>query len=336
MSDQHRRGTLGLLAGAALLGGSRPARAQIGMSSVVALRGTGSQPEAAYTDSAEVRTGQDFAARMTASVRIEGRGTLQFLVDTGADRTTISREAAEALQLPSGEPVVMHGVAGALQVPTVKIGSLEVGDRRMTDLVAPVLEQAHLGAAGLLGIDSLRDQRLLLDFKNTRMVIQGGRKYPRDPDAIVVRAKSRYGQLTLVDAWLDHREVVVIVDSGAESTIANSAFHDRVARMRLKQAPEDVEVLSVTGQSAWGAGDSIPELRLGGFTVRNLPVVYSDLHTFARWGVGNEPAMLLGVDVLRKFNTVWIDFIRKEVRFRLPDAALTERSWSLIQPSTRG
>lgn len=308
-----RRTTLGLLAGA-LAGGAAKAEQPGAPATLPAA------PEG-YSTQADIQTAADPLSRMTAPVRLDGSAPVQFLVDTGADRTSISRETAEALKLPAAEPVLLHGVAGVLETPTVRIKSLDVGDRRLTDVIAPVLEREHLGAAGLLGLDSLRDQRLLLDFKNTRMLIQGGRRYPSDPDEIVVRARSRFGQLTLVDAWLEGQAVVVIVDSGAQSTIANAAFQERVARLRRKAIAGNTEVLSVTGQSAWGDTASIPRLKLGGFFVRNLPVVYADLHTFARWGVKDEPAMLLGVDVLRKFDRVWIDFIKREVRFRLPNDA---------------
>lgn len=311
MIDRSRRHVLSVLVSAGLASPALAAEPTAVVKAPVA-------PGDAYATSADLKTRVDEATRMTAPVRIAGEGPLQFLVDTGADRTTISRELAETLRLPPGPSVILHGVAGSLEAATVRLPSLEVGDRRFTDVIAPVLAEADLGAAGLLGIDSLKDQRLLLDFKRTRMVIQGGRRFHTDPDEIVVRAKSRFGQLTLVDAWLEREPIIVIIDSGAQSTIANGAFRDRVTRLRRRATEGNVEVLSVTGQSTWGDGASIPSMKLGQFTVRNLPVIYADLHTFQRWGVQNEPAMLLGVDVLRQFETVWIDFIRREVRFRLP------------------
>lgn len=327
MVDWPRRKALALIAAAAAAGSARAVAPEpTALTPAESTPPTGDADKAgdAYTTSAELQTRVDAVTRMTAPVKIAGQGPLQFLVDTGADRTSISREAAQRLRLAAGPPVLIHGVAGMLETPTVRLPMLEVGDRRLVDVIAPVLGEADLGAEGLLGIDALKDQRLLLDFKRTRMVIQGGRRYPHDPNEIVVRAKSRFGQLTLVDASLEGEGVVVIVDSGAQSTIANSAFRERVSRLRRPAAAGEVEVISVTGQSAWGDGAFIPRLKLAGMTVRNMPVVYADLHTFARWGVLEEPAMLLGVDVLRKFETVWIDFIRHEVRFRLPIDAPVE------------
>lgn len=311
MVGRSRRQALTAMLGAGLAG-----RALAAQPTGVAPSPTASDD--AFKTSADLKTRVDAVTRMTAPVKIAGQGPLQFLVDTGADRTTVSRELAERLQLQAGPPVLLHGVAGVVEAQTAQLPLLEVGDRRLIDVIAPVLAEADLGAEGLLGIDSLKDQRLLLDFKRTRMVIQGGRRFHTDPAEVVVKAKSRFGQLTLVDAWLEREPIVVIIDSGAESTIANGAFRDRVTRLRRKAIGGNVEVLSVTGQSAWGDGASIPSMKLGQFTVRNLPVIYADLHTFARWGVQDEPAMLLGVDVLRQFETVWIDFIRREVRFRLP------------------
>ncbi len=71
----------------------------------------------------------------------------------------------------------------------------------------------------------------------------------------------------------------------------------------------------VTGQTTTGDWATAPAVRVGGFTLQHLPVVFSELHSFDRWRLQEQPALLLGMDALRKFDRVQIDFARRQVRF---------------------
>lgn len=51
---------------------------------------------------------------------------------------------------------------------------------------------------------------------------------------------------------------------------------------------------------------------------QTIDAEFADLLTFKLWALVNRPAILLGGDVLRRFETVCLDFSRDEVRFRLP------------------
>ena len=50
-----------------------------------------------------IRAGADTSRRMTAPVRLNGRGPFTFVVDTGADSSVVASEAALSLNLPGGE-----------------------------------------------------------------------------------------------------------------------------------------------------------------------------------------------------------------------------------------
>lgn len=83
MIDRSRRHVLSALVSAAVAGPALAAEPTGVAKPPVA-------PGDAYATSADLKTRVDEATRMTAPVRIAGEGPLQFLVDTGADRTTIS------------------------------------------------------------------------------------------------------------------------------------------------------------------------------------------------------------------------------------------------------
>ena len=304
-----RRGGLAALL---LCGASAGAYAQAPSPPAPASQQTAAAPEA-------IAAAKDAVGRLTVPVMINGEGPFPFIIDTGADHTVISGELALALGLPEGPPMAVHSTSGLDVERTAVIDTLEVGSRRLTNVAAPLLVQANLGAAGMLGIDALKDQRMVMDFVRHRITVEPSRRFRFDPGAIVVHAKARFGQLVLVDASVRGAPIFVILDSGSESSVGNLAFQRIVtAADPLKVGYVRTYVLSVTGHSTDAEFSNLQEVKLGGITVRNLPVAFADLHTFARFDLKDEPAMLLGMDALRHFDRVAVDFGRREVRFDLP------------------
>ncbi len=261
----------------------------------------------------------DMAARMTVAVHVNGAGPFPFIVDTGADRTVISRELAERLNLPKGPGAVLHDTIGINRVDTALIDSLVFGRREVNGIKAALLTEANLGASGILGIDSLHDQRVLIDFARELITIEPSETEPdREPDEIVVRAKRRFGQLILVDASAGSVKVNVILDSGAQTSIGNNALRRLLGRSGYLPKPVQTSILSVTGRTLPAEFIPIAEVTLGGVSIRNIPIAFANLHTFAQFGLARKPAMLLGMDVLRQFDFVSVDFEHKKVRLLLP------------------
>ena len=63
----------------------------------------------------------------------------------------------------------------------------------------------------------------------------------------------------------------------------------------------------------------IDRIQIGGVDMNNIPVAFADAEPFKRFGLANKPALLLGMDALRLFQRVSVDFANKQVRFILPD-----------------
>ncbi|MEI9853096.1 MAG: hypothetical protein WDN24_22155 [Sphingomonas sp.] len=59
-------------------------------------------------------------------------------------------------------------------------------------------------------------------------------------------------------------------------------------------------------------------MRVGGIEFGQLPVAFADVAPFQRFGLLRRPALLLGMDALRSFRQVEIDFPNRQVRFRMP------------------
>jgi predicted aspartyl protease len=266
-----------------------------------------------------VGTRTDSAMRMTVPVTIEGRGPYHFVVDTGADRTVVSQELAAQLQLVAGESVTIHSMSGVGMANTVTVPSLTVAGQTTHAINAPALQQAFLGSHGLLGIDTLKGRRIVMDFANRKMtVLQSGEKEAYDPETIVVTAKSKYGQLVLVDADVDGTPITVIIDSGAENTVGNAPLRALLSKRNKRLQFFPTQLLDVTGGRLGAEYASVGRIRIAGITVENPVIAFADAHPFKRYGLLNKPAMLLGMDTLRGFRRVSVDFAQRKVRFLPP------------------
>lgn len=173
----------------------------------------------------------------------------------------------------------------------------------------------------MLGVDRLAGERLTLDFHGRQLRIEGSRHAARDPLDVVVRARRRDGQLTLVDADLAGSPVTAFLDSGAQATIGNPALRALVRARDPQAAWTAASIISAAGLVIPCEVADLPSLRVGGLRLQHLPVAFADLHTFHLWDLDRRPAVLLGVDVLSCFRSVALDFARGEVRFRLPPSA---------------
>jgi len=260
---------------------------------------------------------------MTVPVSIGGHGPYQFLVDTGSERTIISRELARDLALGRGRTAIVHSMTEVSRVETVIISGLHLGSRRLADIHAPALARNNLGAVGMLGVDSLQNQRVIFDFQRQEMTIMPSRRFePRWPDGtIVVVGRSRFGRLMLIDAAVDGQRVYVIVDTGSQITVANSALRRRLERRGRLGLMAPIELMSVTGGRFQAEYSVARMIRIGGADIRNLPIAFADVHPFRQLGLSDQPAILLGMDALQLFDRVSIDFANRRVRLLTRDSS---------------
>lgn len=270
-----------------------------------------------YDPPTNLSTVLDIYRRMTAPIRINGRGPFPFVVDTGANQSVISQELALQLGLASGPTEPLNGVAGVQETATTR-ATLGVGVRDESDVTLSVLPQTAIGGAGMLGLDRLDGRRLTLDFRTESLLIEDKGRVFRDPEDIAVKARRRDGQLTLIDADLAGIPLIALLDSGAQNTVGNEALRQLALTRRPQTVWSRTPIVSATGQSIDADFADLPALRVGGLRLPNWPVAFADLHTFRLWDLTHRPAILLGVDILSRFESVCLDFARDEVRFRLP------------------
>lgn len=273
-----------------------------------------------------INTADGTGGRMTVPVMVNGQGPFHFIIDTGADRTVISRELAARLNLPEGRKSRLVSIGGAHDVRTVRIDRLQMARKETRQITAPALPARYLGADGILGIDSLKNQRVVFDFVTQTMTVEPADtkeiRSEKDPvGTITVTAKSKLGRLVLVDADAQGQDIRVIVDTGGQNSVGNSALRRMMAHRGSGVTFKPVELISVVGERLPADFAVVGQMRIGGIRIGNAAIAFADAHPFAKFGLTKRPAMLLGMESLRAFRRVSIDFANRRVKFLMPQGA---------------
>ncbi|MEH6661681.1 MAG: retroviral-like aspartic protease family protein [Parasphingorhabdus sp.] len=272
-------------------------------------------------DAEQIAIAEDRRERMTVSVGIAQGGPYEFIIDTASQRTILSREIAGALTLDIEDEVTIIALAGTTVVQTVYVPSLTVGKRSYDSLITPTFRAAHIGADGVLGLDSLQGQRILFDFlgKNISIEDTDEKLKSRSIREIVVTARRRSGQLIFTNATIAGVKTSVIIDTGGELSIGNKALQ---RRLRLKSASmQQTTLVDVTGRSIEADYGIAEELLIGRARFGIIPIAFADIAPFKALKLDKKPALFLGMDALRKFDRVAIDFANRKIYFLLPEGA---------------
>jgi predicted aspartyl protease len=290
-------------------------------------------PVTATTAQDEVQTlalQADAYRRMTVPVTVNGQGPYNFMVDTGAQATVLSHALADHLQLTDRMTATLVGMASTREVQTAMIDEISFGSHTAFDARAALVEKDNIGGAdGILGLDTLQDRRVLLDFANRPMEIahSGERASTRGYD-IVVRARHRNGQLIIATAMIDGVRTAVMVDTGAQGSIGNAALQRRLRRAHIRS---ETEMTDINGVQTTGMVRQVRTLDLGRAQINNVIITFAESPTFAALDLDDEPALILGMNELHLFQRVAIDFPSRRVLFdlppgtRLPDQAAFSR-----------
>lgn len=264
-------------------------------------------------------TTDDRIGRIAAPVMINGRGPFRLILDTGANQSVITRRVADALGLvltPESR-LRLQGVTGTLEVPALRLDSLETGDLVQNDLTVAVLESVMGGADGILGTQGFADMRVTVDFRRDNITIARSRNQRARSYEGTIRATMRFGRLLVVDGHLGRTPVKAVIDTGAQMTLGNMALKQVLLDKRRYDDGEDnttVVGLDKIGQS--GRYMVTRQLTLGEAEINNLGIIFGDIHVFKLWGLEEEPALLVGMDVLGSLERLVIDYRREEIQFR--------------------
>jgi len=267
-------------------------------------------------------TGEGFAV---APVRVNGSGPYLLIVDTAAGASAMFPHLVEALDLDpeSGRRVSVQGASGVKQVPLHRIGPIETAGVRSEGVSAVVLDTSHLfpdgrqESFGILGADFLLDYDVELDFVAGEMRLAGPAvNAPADS----LPFENLYGRFLVIPARVNGAEVTAVVDTGARRTLLNwhaakaAGLEPGDERLVADDAvrgatPDETEAWSFHAKTLEAGGAKWKKARLG----------ISDLPVFAALGLADQPAMILGVNLLTD-RSLRIDYDEKRLLIGAPGA----------------
>ena len=297
----------------------------------LALAGSAARADPPRVGGGELLRGRkDWTSRLTTPAYVNGKGPFAFVVDTGANRSVLAAELAAQLGLPPGRAAKIHGILGLQDAATVDVESFTAGRLRLPIADVPILPRQDLGCDGFLGLDAFRNRRVDFDFRRGRVSILAdgfgeldatGAQSTLTSD-VVVRARERFGQLTIAEAEVVGQRIGCFIDSGAQVSVGNMAMR-RILKAHTGDrsfTPIPIVLYGATGQEAEGEMAQVPTLGIGALRFTDFDMSFADLHTFSLWGMQDRPAMMMGMDLLSLFTAVTVDFRQNAVRFRMAEA----------------
>ena len=259
----------------------------------------------------------DRIGRVMTHVMVNGKGPFRFVIDTGASRSTLAPHLARSLGLNNsvGRNVMLNGVTGAAEVATVAVDSIEIGQIRFEDQNLPVIFTSIMGNAdGILGVAGFKDQRIDVDFRRDRVSVLASDGRRPNYSMVTARAQRNDNGLMIIDVRVGRGiHAKAVIDTGAERTLGNLALQNALNRGRKKRDMVEAVVHGATPDIADGQVQQIKEARIGDMILSNLEVIFADFHVFKLWRLDQEPALLIGMDMLGVLDRLVIDYRRNEV-----------------------
>lgn len=270
----------------------------------------------------------DAGGRLTVPVLINGSGPFFFAVDTAANASVVASDIAVGLGLAPAGDVEMHSLIAREIVPTVLADSVSSGALHKASTRLVLGDRGGLdGTDGLLGGDLLGDSRVVMHFRGGggmtigRSRTEAGYLFREARRTLKFEspAERRFGTLMMIEAYASGAVARAIIDTGALVSLVNTrmAVQGHARPITLTTGSSTQLVQSPTGRTMEASAAILPYIRFGSIILRDLPVLVADLHTFDIWGIQDEPAMLIGVDILSRFSEVVIDIRRAELILEL-------------------
>lgn len=263
-------------------------------------------PLETYADGTQLDAWVDMYGRPTAKVMVNGKGPLQFMVDTGSTTTVVAARHVEMLGITIAGQATVAGTTGEALMPTATVARVQSGAVTKDDIRVAVLPDALLGQAdGILGADVFIGRRLVFNIRDKQVRVESSRRRGTGPGNM----KVRNGLLAEIDGRVGNVPAKLMLDTGAQNCIANPLLNEalRIQHPRLERL-ENVRVYGVTGQQLMGEFVSLPRVDLRAFTVKDAGCVAADAPIFDLWGLSDQPAMIVGVNLLSRLNSFSIDY----------------------------
>lgn len=238
--------------------------------------------------------------QMTINLDVNERSGLG-VIDTAATYALIDADMlTEKNSAARAERVEVLGLAGRKIFETALIGPVQTGDINLNTFPAAIVRQARFpGHKNVIPATAFDERVIDFDFNRNSVYLYDGR-----PQSVgdSVRSRLKYIErdgLPFIKVKLNGRTGLALIDTGSNATYVNSKFAE-VAKARL-DVDRTIRLFGADENSAKVRVMSAKRLEFGKHNMSDFLILSSDPPLFEHIGLADEPAMVLGLDVLRKF-----------------------------------
>ncbi|MEZ5959254.1 MAG: aspartyl protease family protein [Hyphomonadaceae bacterium] len=262
----------------------------------------------------------DDRGRPLADVRINGAGPFSLVIDTAAGGTVLSARTIERLAIqPTGQRARIQGASGAMEVELYNLDRIEIAGHTRENVMAVPTPPDSASAAqheGVLGMGVFANSRVEFDFAGGRLNIDTDPNRAPLANAISVELRNRiFARAPITIAGVN---ATAVIDTGARVTVANARLRDALGF--AENDPRLREAESIGGATAdrtpTRAGEVTPVL-FAGHDFGALDLNFAELPVFRSMQLDDAPAVILGVDLLRRAQSLTLDYTSAEVALRV-------------------
>ncbi|MEM6626963.1 MAG: aspartyl protease family protein [Pseudomonadota bacterium] len=260
-----------------------------------------------------------------AEFELNGAGPYAMIVDTAAAMSAIDQTTAQTLNAPHVGPIELIGLVSAEATNRVQLDSIMGGPFSVSTSVAVLLDEDAIEdpeIVGLAGWDILRshsENKRYIDLDFARGHIRTfdrklGGDIPRGVQWTRLHQMPQDYKLVAVPVKLQGVKGIAILDTGINFAVVNSSYVDA---LKSRGRGDYFEVKDVNAEEARAQLLYAKRLTSGALKVENVRALVLDPPAFEKLGLADQPAMLLGANVLQKLRVV-VDTDRERVLFDMP------------------
>jgi predicted aspartyl protease len=252
----------------------------------------------------------DDRGRPLASVLINGVGPFPLVIDTAAGGTVLSAETLARLAITSTGTARVQGASGAVDANLYSLDAVEIAGLRRENLMAvqtPPDSVSAVAHAGVLGAGIFANTRIEFDFVLNRLSI--------DTDAIrapldnAINVEFRHRIFALAPISVAGVNAVAVIDTGARVTVANDRLRDALGfRENDPRLSEAEPIGGATGHRTPTVAAEVTPILFAGHDFGGLNLNFAELSVFAALQLSTTPALILGMDILRRADVLALDY----------------------------
>ena len=248
------------------------------------------------------------------SATVNGSKPLSFLLDTGYGITTIHPDLVEPLGLKRASQITIRGIAGEEKAPTFSgvifdFGSATYSPRRVASL--PSDAQGRRRRDGILGAGFFRRFTVEIDSEKRKLLLHQPDSFRYEGNGEIIPIEFE-ADTPIIEATILSPAGVAVrgrfeIDTGCDDALCLGREFVETHRLADDEKTSSGIKRGVGGSARINDG-SVPELRLGQFTIKKPATSF-----FADGSpAGDGLAGHIGIDALRHYKVIF-DYARKRM-----------------------